>query len=186
MNAQLTAWVAQVHEATGYLKRLYSGLKDPVQRRRAEASGAYAGERFRSSGRKPQKVQPPWIGLPSSQSERTAWISVIEGLLGLNLLVSLTGSSPGREGAGTLHKRLNQELTTAIRGFSAAFPAELVTQDLRALCEGVVDHAGQVAEGAWLEIRKEGEESVNVGEFLKQEWLGNIRAQLQALVDSLG
>ena len=185
MNTQLTAWVAQVHEATGYLKRLYSGLKDPVQRKRAEASGAYTGERFRSSGRKPQKVQPPWIGLSTEQAERKAWISAIEGLLGLNLLVALV-SPPGNGGAGTLHKRLNQELTTAIRGFSAAFPAELVTKDLHALCDGVVDKAAGVAEGAWLEIRKEGEESVNVGEFLKQEWLRDIRGQIQALADSKG
>jgi hypothetical protein len=183
MNTQLTAWVAQVHEATGYLKRLYSGLKDPVQRKRAEASGAYAGERFRSSGRKPQKVQPPWIGLPTEQAERKAWISAIEGLLGLNLLVALS-SSPGNGVAGSLHKRLNQELTTAIRGFTAAFPSELVLQDLNALCEGVVDQAAEVAESAWLEIRKDGEESV--GQFLKQEWLGSIRAQIQALVDSKG
>ena len=185
MNAQLANWIGQVYGATGYLQRLYKTLKDPIQRERAEASGAYAGERFRSTGRKPQSAQPTWIGLPTEQAERKAWISAIEGLLGLNLLVAL-GSSPGNGVAGSLHKRLNQELVTAVRGFSAAFPADLVLQDLRALCEGVVDQAAEAAGGAWLEIRKEGEESVNVREFLKQEWLGNIRAHLQTLVDSQG
>lgn len=75
MNTQLANWIAQVHEAIGYLKRLYSRLKDPVQRKRAEASGAYAGERFRSTGRKPQSAQPTWIGLPTEQAERKAWIT---------------------------------------------------------------------------------------------------------------
>lgn len=168
MDTQLTNWIAQVYGATGYLQRLYMGLKDPIQRDRAEAAGTYAQERFRSSGRKPHQAPAPWIGLPSSQSERTAWISAIEGLLGLNLLVAL-GSSPGKGGAVTLHKRLNQELTSAIRGFSAAFPAEMVTQDLYTLCEGVVDQAAGEAERAWLEIRKEGEESVDVRGFLRQE-----------------
>jgi hypothetical protein len=186
MNTQLTAWVAQVHEATGYLKRLYSGLKDPVQRKRAEASGAYAGERFRSSGRKPQKVQPPWIGLTSSQSERTAWIAVIEGLLGLNLLVALGSASSSKAEPARLHRRLNQELTSAIKGFVAAFPAEMVTQDLHSLCEGVVDQAAGVAEGAWKTVQKEGEESVDVRGFLRQEWLKDIRDQIQGLVDSKG
>jgi hypothetical protein len=81
---------------------------------------------------------------------------------------------------------LNQELTSAIKGFVAAFPAEMVTQDLHSLCEGVVDQAAGVAEGAWKTVQKEGEESVDVRGFLRQEWLKDIRDQIQGLVDSKG
>jgi len=187
MNLQLSNWIAQIYGATSFLKRLYSALKDPVQRKRAEASGAYAGERFRSTGRKPQKYQAPWIGLPTTeQAERAAWISAIEGLLGLNLLVALGSASASKAEPAKLHRRLNQELSTAVRGFVAAFPAEMVTQDLHSLCEGVVDQAAGVADGAWQAVRKEGEESVDVRAFLRQEWLRDIRAQIQGLVDSKG
>jgi len=168
MNLQLSNWIAQIYGATSFLKRLYSALKDPVQRKRAEASGAYAGERFRSTGRKPQKYQAPWIGLPTTeQAERAAWISAIEGLLGLNLLVALGSASASKAEPAKLHRRLNQELSTAVR-------------------EGVGDQAAGVADGAWQAVRKEGEESVDVRAFLRQEWLRDIRAQIQGLVDSKG
>jgi hypothetical protein len=186
MNTQLSNWIAQVYEATGYLKRLYIGLKDPIQRGRAEAAGAYARERYRTTGRRPNLTAPTWIGLPTEQAERAAWIAVIEGLLGLNLLVALGSASSSKAEPAKLHRRLNQELTSALRGFSAAFPAEFVTQDLHSLCEGVVDQAAGVADGAWQTVRKEGEESVDVRGFLRQEWLRDIRAQIQGLVDSRG
>jgi|GEM_PF-3159452 len=184
MKTQLSNWIAQIYEATGFLRRLYATLKDPIQKGRAEAAGTYARERFRSTGRKPNQAMPPWIGLSTEQAERKAWIAVIEGLLGLNLLVALGSASPSTTVAGALHKRLNQELTTAIKGFVAAFPSELVTQDLHSICEGIVEQAAGVAEVAWQEVRREGEESLDVREFLRQEWLRQIQNQIHALVES--
>lgn len=184
MDAQLATWVTQVTDATGFLKRLYVSLKDPVQRDRAETAGAFARERQRSSRRRLKNPQIPWIGLSSSLAERTAWISAISGLLGLNLLVALGDSSSGSPQASLLHKRLNKDLAVAIRGFSAAFPSELVAEDLDTLCDAVVEEASRVAETAWAEVRNDHEEPVDIGSFLRQEWLRGIKSQIRTMVKS--
>ena len=166
MNSQLATWISQVHDATGFLKRLYIGLKDPVQRKRAEAAGVYAREQFRSSsGRNPRVTQFPWIGLPSEQAERTAWISAVEGLLGLSILVGFGSSSTSKKEIRAIHTRLKQELATAIKGFSSAFPIELVNHDLQQLCESVVDQAAGVARGGlgWKFGRKARRQSISRG-----------------------
>ena len=181
MKGQVRAWVTQVHDATGFLKRLYVDLKDPVQKGRAEAAGAYARERQRSAGRLPGSQPAPWIGLPSAEAERIAWIRTIEGLLGLNLLVALGGASPDRTVAGTMHHRINNGLSTAIQGFSAAFPADVVTRDLDSICEEIVGEAADVAEAVWLDVKRPDEGSVTVREFLKQEWLGGIREKVRSI-----
>lgn len=184
MDAQLATWITQVNDATGFLKRLYVGLKDPVQRERAETAGAYARERQRSSRRMLKNPQLPWIGLSSDLAERTAWISAISGLLGLNLLVAMGDSSSSSSQASLLHRRLNRDLSAAIRGFSAAFPSELVAEDLDTLCEAVVEEASRVAEATWSEVRTAHEAPVNIGDFLQQEWLGDIKSQIRTMVKS--
>jgi len=182
MDAQLATWITQVNDATGFLKRLYVGLKDPVQRDRAELAGAYARERQRSSRRRLTNPQLPWIGLSSELAERTAWASAISGLLGLNLLVAMGDSSSGSSQASLLHRRLNGDLSVAIRGFSAAFPSELVAEDLDTLCEAVVEEASRLAETTWSEVRKDHEAPANIGAFLRQEWLRDIKSQIRRMV----
>lgn len=184
MHTRMATWLAQVKDATAFLKRLYASLKDHAQRDRAEAAGAYARERCKSfTGR--MRITPcPWIGLPSAAAERIAWIHVIHGLLGLNILIAIGDSSTEGRKASNLHLRLNRELGVAIRGFSTAFPVEMVEGDLDALCECVVAEAADVADAAWIDVRREDEALLSVRDFLCNEWLLGIKPSLRKMLES--
>jgi hypothetical protein len=180
----MATWLAQVKDATAFLKRLYVNLKDHAQRDRAEAAGAYARERCKSIGGRTRITPGPWIGLSSEAAERIAWIHVIHGLLGLNILVAIGDSSTEGRKASALHLRLNRELGFAIRGFATAFPAEMVEGDLDALCECVVDEAADVADAAWKDVRREDEALLSVRGFLRNEWLLGIKPSLRKMLES--
>jgi hypothetical protein len=180
----MATWLSQVKDATAFLKRLYVSLKDGVQRDRADAAGAYARERRGPSGRARLNTPCPWLGLPPAAAERAAWLCVIHGLLGLNILVALGDSSSDGPKAGSLHKRLDRELGIAVRGFATAFPLEMVGEDLDEVCERVIDEAAEVAEAAWSDIRKEEEPQMSVRDFLKDEWLKDVKPSLRRMLDS--
>jgi len=183
MHKQMALWVSQVTDATGFLKRLYVALKDPDQRKRAESAGAFARERSRGRGRVSVLITRPWIGLKPVQSERLAWIGVIQGLLGLNILVALANSNEGGGSPSSLHARLNQELDSAVRGFATAFPREMVEADLDCLCLQVINEAVEVAEAAWHDVRQPGEGHVQLREVLREDWLRTIRPSLLQRLD---
>jgi hypothetical protein len=178
MHKQMALWVSQVNEATGFLKRFYAALKDPTQRDRAKAAGSFARERARSAGGRSSLTVRPWMGQQPTSAERLAWISTIEGLLGLNILVALADSNIDRKHPSPLHSRLDRELTSAVHGFSTAFPRCIVEGDLDILCLKVIDDAADVAEAAWRDIRYPNEFDMNPRNLLKQEWLKALKPSL--------
>ena len=184
MHTRMATWLAQVKDATAFLKRLYASLKDHAQRDRAEAAGAYARERTKPTGRRSLDTPTPWIGLRSEAAERVAWICVIHGLLGLNILVALGDSAAGGVKAGALHKRLDKELGIAVRGFVAAFPSEMVREDLDEVCERVISEAAEVAEATWNDVRKGDETHVDVREFLRDEWTAQVKPEIRRMLNS--
>lgn len=183
MHKQMTLWVSQVTDATAFLKRLYVALKDPGQRDRAEAAGVFAREWSRTGGRKPSFAPRPWIGLEPAQAERRAWVCAIQGLLGLRILVALAASDDGRTKPNSLDARLDSELSSAVRGFTTAFPREMVEADLGSICLQVVDEAATVAEGAWQEIRHADEADIDLREALRNDWLRTLRPALLKRLD---
>lgn len=185
MHLKMASWVSQVNDATGFLKRLYIGLKDRVQRDRAAGAGAFARERSKRLGRGPSTTHRPWLGLPPEQAERVAWICTVRGLLGLNILVALGDASNGEDKAGPLYNRLNQELGLAVQGFATAFPREMVELDLDKLCEEVIDDAAEVADSAWRDVQRVDECTVNLNGFLKEEWLMSLKPALHQMLESL-
>lgn len=185
MHARMTTWVSQVNDATGFLRRLYTDLKDPDQRARADAAGAFAKEQRRAAGRRPSTTPTPWVGLPADQAERAAWTCAVRGLLGLNLLVALGDPLSSGPRARPLRQRLNQDLASALRGFATAFPRDIVEADLDTLCEEAIQEASEVAETAWKDVRSPGEPHVEVGNALRAEWLQEVRPNLQAMLTKL-
>lgn len=181
----MASWVWQVSDATGFLKRLYVGLKDTGQRDRASAAGAFARDRSQRMIRKPSASPRPWVGLPSDFAERLAWRYTVQGLLGLNILVALGDASMDRQKAGPLHDQLNQELATAVKGFVTAFPSEFVEADLDRICEEVIEDVAEVADAVWRDIDRDQAEGAQPGAFLKEQWLASLRPTLRAMVHSV-
>lgn len=185
MHSTMASWVWQVNDATGFLKRLYVGLKDTGQRDRASTAGTFARNRSKRMNRKPSSSPHPWVGLPSDTAERVAWRYTVQGLLGLNILVALGDASDDRKQAGRLHNQLNQELATAVKGFVTAFPSEFVEADLDRICEEVVENAAEVADAVWRDIDRGQAEVAHPGAFLKEEWLASLRPTLRGMVHSV-
>jgi len=181
----MASWVWQVSDATGFLKRLYTRLKDANQRDRATSAGTFAQGRSKRMGRRPSASPYPWVGLPSDTAERMAWRYTVQGLLGLNILVALGDASEERKHAGKLHNQLNQEVAIAVKGFATAFPSELVEDDLDRICQEVIDEAAEVADAVWHDIDKDQLEGAQPGSFLKEEWLASLRPTLRAMVHSV-
>lgn len=185
MHSKMASWVWQVNDATGFLKRLYEGLKDTSQRDRATGAGTFARNRSKRMTRKPSATPRPWVGLQSDSAERIAWRFTVQGLLGLNILVALGDASEDRQKAGPLHDQLNQELAIAVKGFVTAFPSEFVEADLDRICEEVIDDAAEVANAVWRDIDRDQAEGAHPGTFLKEEWLASLRPTLREMVHSV-
>lgn len=182
MHARMSIWLRQVSDASGFLRRFYVELKDPRQRDRAISAGGFARERCKTMRAALSATPHPWVGHTSIEAERTAWLALICGLLGLNLLVALGDADRQAHHSNPLRLRLNRELQVALQGFTTAFPQETVEQDLDRICAGVIQDASEVAESAWAEIRNPDEAHVNVRDFLQQEWLQEVKPGLMAMV----
>lgn len=181
MNERMADWIRRASSASNFLRRLYLELKDPIQRERAAAAGAFAREKCRTLRSPVLPFPAPWIGKSGPASERIAWQTLIESLLGMTTLVALgVGSTSSK--ASPLHRRLDQELKSALQGFSTAFPDDTVEQDLDHICSKVIHSASEIAEQAWMDVRRPSEAQVNVREFLQQEWTQSIRPGLLAFV----
>ena len=163
----------------------YGELKDPLQRDRALQAGSFARERTKGLRNRTSLVTPPWTCSEQVQGERMAWLALLEGLLGLNILVALRGSDqPDR--CNLLHRRLNSELHYGLKGFITAFPGEIVEQDLDRLCGVVIDQACMIADHAWREVRHSNEEQIDGRAFLCEEWTREIRPNLMSHVRGEG
>jgi len=184
MHTRMQTWLRQASDASGFLRRLYVALKDPRQRDRAIAAGAFARERCRHMRPTSSYTAHRWIGKASTEAEHIAWLAVIESLLGINILVALGASESGSPRSTTLHHRLDQELKTALQGFTTAFPRETVEVDLDRICSIVIQEASEVAEQAWVEVRRPDESQVSILDFLQQEWLLQIKPGLMAMVSA--
>lgn len=174
-------WLIMVRDASGFLRRLYVGLKDPLQRDRAIVAGSYAKERTRRLRVVTNSAMPPWVGVDQVLGERMAWLAVLEGLLGLNMLVSLSRSNDSSAGSA-LHQRLDRELHAGLRGFVTAFPSETVEQDLDRVCRVVIDQAAGLADQAWQEVRKQSDQGLEVRTFLLNEWTQEVKPSLMDLI----
>lgn len=54
--------------------------------------------------------------------------------------------------------------------------------DLDGLCEEAIQKAAETAEAAWKEVRLPSEADIPVGDFLRDEWLKEVRPGLHALL----
>jgi len=179
LHLKMIPWLQQASAASGFLGRLYTELKDPLQKKRAITAGGYCREQCRRIQPRITHSLSPWIGRPEAVGERAAWQVMIETLLGLTMLVAL-----GQK-ASILHHRLDHELKTALQGFTTAFPNDTVEQDLDKICERVIRSASEIAGRAWSEVRCPEEVNVDVRVFLQDEWSREIRPNLMAFVRGL-
>ncbi len=183
MHTMMQTWLRQASDASGFLRRLYVELKDPSQRDRAIAAGAFARERCRGMRPIASGKAPRWLGKASTEAEHIAWVAVIESLLGLNILVAIGGHEDGSYRGTPLHHRLNKELKTALQGFTSAFPRDTVEEDLDRICSIVIQEAAEVAEQAWSEVRQPGEQQADVRNFLREEWTRDIKPGLMSMIE---
>jgi len=56
--------------------------------------------------------------------------------------------------------------------------------DLDRICSIVIQEASEVAEQAWVEVRRPDESQVSILDFLQQEWLLQIKPGLMAMVSA--
>lgn len=187
---RLDAWLVDTASSGRWLLSLYTRLRDPVQRMRAEWLERAAVDRLkRRTYAVTQKLEArssalkaELQGLDESEAERIVWRTAFRAVCGIAMLYRF--GAPQDPSLKRLEATWTRALRIAVEGYVAAFPIEIARVEVeQCLFEAVEEGVAATKDDLIKSEKASFDEATDIGEGMRREFSEDIDGVLRLVFE---